>query len=399
MKRFLAMMILIIVSFQSPTWAEEAFLPAAKPTPILINRPTITPSPPLIHAKAYMLIDANSGKILAEKNSATQLPPASLTKMMTLYVISNALKQRQVTLNDQVHISENAWRAEGSRMFIKVNDEVSMEALIKGIIVDSGNDACVAVAEHIGGSEAGFVQIMNDQARSLGMTHSHFTDSTGLPNPQHYTTARDLAILARALINNFPEYYPWYQQKWFTYNHIKQPNRNRLLWRSGHVDGIKTGHTADAGFCLVSSAKQQNMRLIAVILGAPSDNARADDSEHLLNYGFHFYETHLLYQAKQPIKTVPIYQGKRASLSLIPKDDIYLTIPIGQFKQLHAVTRFPNALRAPIQANQQVGELIFQLDQTPIATHPLYAAHTVEQGGILTRIKDSLRLSFRKLVG
>lgn len=392
-----SLLALALISFNS--WSEETSLPqTTTPTPTLITKPLITPTAPSVNAKAYILIDANSGKIIAEKEAETKLPPASLTKMMTLYVISNALHNNQIHLNDKVRISEDAWHAEGSRMFVKEGDEVQIEDLIKGIIVDSGNDACVAMAEHIGGSEPGFAQIMNQQAQNLGMKNSHFTDSTGLPNPDLYTTAKDLAILGRALVNSFPEYYPWYQQKWFTYNNIRQPNRNRLLWRNSQVDGIKTGHTNDAGFCLVSSAKRGNMRLLSVVLGAPNDKTRADDSERLLNYGFRFYESHALYQASQSIKTVPLYKGKLDTLSVGPKDNVYVTIPSGQFDRLNVLTRLPKNLQAPIKANEMVGELVVEFDKKPIHTYPLYALQTVEKGSLYTRFKDSIRMTFKRWV-
>lgn len=377
----------------------QASLPQAAPTPNLIAKPVIIPTPPMLNARAYILIDADSGKIIAEKNSTERLPPASLTKMMTLYVISNALHHEQMHLTDRVHVSEDAWHAEGSRMFIKEGDEVAIEDLIKGIIVDSGNDACVAMAEHIGGSEPGFAQIMNQQAQNLGMKDSHFTDSNGLPNADHYTTARDLAILGRALVNNFPEYYPWYQQKWFTYNGIRQPNRNRLLWRNGQVDGIKTGHTNEAGFCLVASAKRDRMRLISVILGAPNDKTRADDSEKLLNYGFRFYETHALYQAKQPIQTLSVYKGRNAEIPVGSIEPIYLTVPAGQYDKIKITTQLSHALEAPIALHQPVGQLIVEFDHKPIETRPLYALQAVERGGIFKRMKDSCRLSIKRWIG
>ncbi|MCX7114670.1 MAG: D-alanyl-D-alanine carboxypeptidase [Gammaproteobacteria bacterium] len=399
MKRMITLAAVALLSYQIPAFSEDGTLSQTVPTPARIIKPTITPTPPMVNAKAYILIDTNSGKVLAEKDSTVKLPPASLTKMMTLYVVSNALQHNQIHLNDKVHVSEQAWHAEGSRMFIKAEDEVNIENLVKGIIVDSGNDACTAIAEHIGGSELGFSQIMNQQAQSLGMQNSHFTDSTGLPDPNHYTTARDLAILGRALINSFPEYYPWYQQKWFTYNGIRQPNRNRLLWRNGQVDGIKTGHTSEAGFCLVSSAKRNHMRLLAVVLGAPSDSSRADDSERLLNYGFRFFETHAIYQANKPVKTVSVYKGNFPSLQIGPKETIYITIPAGQFEHLQATTRIPTTLQAPVKEGQPVGELVLQLDHHPVSTYPLYALQQVDKGSMLTRMKDTVRISFKRWLG
>ena len=301
----------ITLFVQSTNSTAEGSLPTdlRKPSPSITNKPLVTPAAPALNAKAYILIDVNSGKIIAEKNSEERLPPASLTKMMTLYVVSNALHHEQIHLNDSVRVSREAWKIGGSRMFIKEGQQVSVEDLLKGIIVDSGNDACVAMAEHIGGTENAFTDIMNQQAQNLGMTNSHFTDSTGLPDSNLYTTAKDLAILGRALVTDFPQYYSWYKQKWFTYNGIRQPNRNRLLWRDNQVDGLKTGHTAEAGFCLVSSAKRDNMRLLAVVLGEPNDSSRADDSEKLLNYGFRFFETHQLYKSGQSITEMPLYKG------------------------------------------------------------------------------------------
>lgn len=359
------------------------------------SNPMITPTPPTLNAKAYILIDVNSGKIIAEKNSEEKLPPASLTKMMTLYVLSNALKNEQIHLQDPVRISQEAWKTGGSRMFVKAGQQVPVEELLKGIIVDSGNDACVAMAEHVGGGESGFSDIMNQQAQNLGMTNSHFTDSTGLPNPKLYTTAKDLAILGRALINDYPEYYHWYQQKWFTFNGIRQPNRNRLLWRDSQVDGVKTGHTSEAGFCLVSSAKRDDMRLLAVVLGSPSDTVRADDSERLLNYGFRFFETHQLYKAQKAITDLPLYKGKTDKISVGLQEDQYVTIPSGQYQRLTVNTKVPKYLQAPVKKGDKVGELLIQYDNAPISSQPLYALQDAPKGGLFTRMKDSLRLTFK----
>ena len=257
---------------------------SANASPALAKPIVTAPPPPALDLKAYVLVDAATGKILASSNPDTQLAPASLTKMMTAYVISMAIKEGKIHMNDNVTISEKAWRTGGSKMFVKVGTQVPVHELMQGIIVDSGNDACVAMAEHLAGSEDAFANLMNQTAAALGMTNSHFVDSTGLPNPAHHSTAHDLSMLARGVVYSFPEDYQWYSQKWFTYNGIRQPNRNRLLWRDPTVDGIKTGHTDDAGFCLVSSAKRNGTRLIAVVMGAPTDAARADDSQKLLDY-------------------------------------------------------------------------------------------------------------------
>lgn len=370
-----------------------------KPSASDIHKPLVTPAAPNLNAKAYILIDVNSGKILAEKNSEERLPPASLTKMMTLYVISNALNNSQIHLEDSVRVSRDAWKIGGSRMFIKEGQQVLVEDLLKGIIVDSGNDACVAMAEHVGGSENAFTDIMNQQAQNLGMKNSHFTDSTGLPDPNLYTTAKDLAILGRALITEFPQYYGWYKQKWFTYNGIRQPNRNRLLWRDNQVDGLKTGHTNDAGFCLVSSAKHNDMRILAVVLGEPNDSMRADDSEKLLNYGFRFFETHQLYKAGQTISELPLYKGLEEKVSVGLNENQFVTIPTGQYQRLNVTTKIPSYLQAPIKKGDKVGELVIQFDKNVIITKPLYALQSIEAGGLYTRARDSISLTFKDWFG
>lgn len=393
--------IVLLIIFKTNIFYANSLLPSssATPTAAVINKPMIVPSPPSINAKAYILIDVDSGKIIAEKNSDEKLPPASLTKMMTLHVVSNALRNEQIHLTDNVRVSNEAWKIGGSRMFIKEGQEVSIEDLLKGIIVDSGNDACVAIAEHLGGSEAGFADIMNQQALSLGMTNSHFTDSTGLPDEKLYTTAKDLAILGRSLIRDFPQYYHWYKQKWFTYNGIKQPNRNRLLWRNSQVDGVKTGHTNEAGFCLVSSAKRENMRLLAVVMGSPSESIRADDSERLLNYGFRFYETHQLYKAKQSIVDISVYKGTTSKLTAGLLTNQFLTIPSGQYQHLSISTNVSPTLEAPIAKEQVVGNLVVKLDDKTLETYPLYALDDIPAGGFFTRSKDALRMMFKRWIG
>lgn len=379
------------VFYAGPTLSQDNIRPVSA-----VNNPLITPTPPTLNAKAYILIDVNSGKIIAEKNSEEKLPPASLTKIMTLYVISSALSNEQIHLSDPVRISQEAWKIGGSRMFVKEGQQVSVEELLKGIIVDSGNDACVAMAEHLGGSEAGFTDIMNQQAKNLGMTNSHFTDSTGLPDENHYTSAKDLAILSRALITNFPQYYHWYKQKWFTFNGIRQPNRNRLLWRNSQVDGVKTGHTNDAGFCLVSSAKHDNMRLLAVVLGSPTDTARADDSERLINYGFRFFETHELYKAGTKISALPLYKGETDKINIGLGEAQYVTIPSGQYQRLTVTTKVPKFVEAPLKKGDKIGELVVKFDNNIIANQPLYALENAPNGGFFTRIKDSVRLTCKR---
>lgn len=360
------------------------------------NRPLLVPQPPTINAKSYILIDVNSGKIIAEKNSEQKLPPASLTKMMTLYLISDALNKQQLQLDDSVRISHNAWNTYGSRMFVKEGERVKITDLLKGIIVQSGNDACIAMAEHLNGGEETFVIKMNEEALALGMHNSHFTDSTGLPNKKLYSTAKDLAILGQALIQNFPQYYHWYKEKWFTYNNIRQPNRNRLLWRNLQVDGIKTGHTNDAGFCLVSSAKRQNMRLLAVIMGSPTEALRNDDSERLLNYGFRFFKTHKIYSEGEEIKKLRIYKGENALLPVGVEKNYFITIPAGQYERVKINTKFTANLQAPIIKGTKIGELTIQFDRDIIDSQPLYALTSVQKGNFLTRAKDTVCLFFQR---
>jgi D-alanyl-D-alanine carboxypeptidase (penicillin-binding protein 5/6) len=364
--------------------------------PPIVNNPIITPAPPSVNAKGYILIDVNSGKIIAEKNSEEKLPPASLTKIMTLYVTSNALKLGQIHLTDMVRVSREAWQTGGSRMFVKEGQQVSIEDLLKGIIVDSGNDACVAIAEHLGGSEAGFAEMMNFQAKQLGMNNTHFTDSTGLPNKDLYTTAKDLAILGRALIHNFPEYYHWYNQKWFTFNGIRQANRNRLLWRDNQVDGVKTGHTDEAGFCLVSSAKHGDMRILAVLLGSPNDASRADDSERLLNYGFRFFETHQLYKPGEKVGEIPVYKGTQRAIQAGLNNGLFVTIPAGQYQHLSINTNIPKYLQAPLKKGDKLGEVVVKFDNNIVATEALHALNDSPVGGVWTRFKDGIRLMYKR---
>ncbi len=372
----------------SLSFAESILAPKQVHSPKML----IIPSPPLIRAKAYILIDTYSGKIIAEKHSDKRLPPASLTKMMTLYVASNALKNEQIHLDDKVHISKKAWKMTGSKMFIKEGQNIAISDLLQGIIVDSGNDACVAMAEYLGGSEAKFATLMNQQAQLIGMSHSHFMDSTGLPDKNHFTTAKDLALLGVRLIHDFPQYYHWYGQKWFTFNQIKQPNRNRLLWRDESVDGIKTGHTDEAGFCLVSSAKRHNMRLLAVVMGSPSEAVRAEDSSRLLNYGFRFYETHKLYSANQTITKLPVYYGQSNELASGLLQNAYITIPTGQYNHLTVVTETIDILKAPIRKHQKIGYLVIRLDDQVLDKKPLYALNELAKGGYLSQIKDMMKI-------
>ncbi len=369
---------------------------APKPDVPSIAMPTVTiPSAPTLDVKAYVLMDAATGKVLASYNPDQRLAPASLTKMMTAFVVSMALHNDKVHLNDAVPITEKAWRTGGSKMFVKVNTSVPVSELMQGIIVDSGNDACVAMAEDVAGSEEAFALMMNQTAAALGMTGSHFIDSTGLPNPDHYSTAADLSVLARALIYDFPEHYQWYSQKWFSYNGIKQPNRNRLLWRDNSVDGVKTGHTDEAGYCLVSSAQRNGVRLIAVIMGAPTDAARADDSQRLLDYGFRYFETHLLYPAKIVLSHVRVYQGRQNTVAAGLDQAFVVTVLPGQYGQLQLHLQLnANSLHAPVAKGQVLGELAVTLKGKEIDKAPVVALEDDALGNWWQRLWDRIVLFF-----
>lgn len=355
-----------------------------------------TPPAPVINANGYYLQEALSGKVLASQNPDQKMPPASLTKLMTLYLTFEALASNRVHLNDQVPVSEKAWRTGGSRMFIKVGDRVPLSDLLNGVIVDSGNDACVALAEYVGGTQDSFVNLMNQQAGLLGMKNTHYMDATGLPDPNHYTTPHDLALLSRAIVLNFPQYYPLFSQKTFTFNRITQENRNRLLFRDPNVDGLKTGHTDAAGYCLISSAKRGDMRLISVLLGAPNDKARAEDSENLLNYGFRFFETHKIYTQHQTLGQAPVYMGSTKTVSYGPENDIYITVPAGQFDKAKLNTTLDTPLKAPISKEQKIGQLTVELNNKNLlegnSSENIVALESVDKGNVFRRLWDKIRL-------
>ena len=354
------------------------------------------PTPPNPNAKSYVLMDAQSGKVLAEKEPDTRLPPASLTKLMSLYLISSALKNGNIHWDDKVIVSNKAWKMEGSRMFIKVGDSVSVKDLVQGIVVASGNDATVAMAEHIAGSEETFANMMNNQAKALGMNNTHYTDSTGLPNADHYSTARDFAILTHAYVKNFPSDYHLFSEKWFSYKGIRQSNRNRLLWRYPLADGLKTGHTSDAGYCLVASAHKGTMRLISVMLGAPSDQIRTEESIRMLTYGFRFFETFKLYDAKKPLVQARVWHGANKETPLILTEDLYATIPAGQFKKLQASIHLNNPIKAPIVKGQSYGSVDLTINNQLILSKPLVASEDNGKGNFWRRVTDSLGYKFHQ---
>lgn len=360
------------------------------------EQPSFTPGAPNIDASGYVLIDAQSGKVLADKNPEQRMAPASLTKLMSIYIISMAVKNGQIHLDDKVRISTKAWKTEGSRMFVKAGDEVTVRDLLHGIIVASGNDATVALAEYVAGTEDAFTSIMNQEAKILGMKNTHFVDSTGLPNKDHYSTPYDLGLLTQAYIKNFPDDYAFFADKWYTYNGIKQPNRNRLLWRYQYADGLKTGHTNDAGFCLVGSAKKDGMRLVTVVMGAPSDQSRTEDSIRLMTYGFRFYETHKLYNAGKSLVKSRVWKGDKSELPLGIRDDMYVTVPTGQYKRMQASFELNNPINAPIKQGESCGEIKISLNNQVIATKPLVALEDVSRGGLFRRAADAVRFTIQK---
>ncbi|MGB5689556.1 MAG: D-alanyl-D-alanine carboxypeptidase family protein [Woeseiaceae bacterium] len=353
-----------------------------------------TPAPPIVGAKSYLVVDATTGKELASLDPDMPLAPASLTKIMTTYVVFMALKQGQVTLEDEVTVSEKAWRMPGSRMFVEVGKRVTIEDLLLGMIVQSGNDASVALAEHIAGTEGVFAQMMNQYAQQLGMHSSHFLNATGMPEEGHVTTARDLATLARAVIEEFPEYYPWHSIKEFTYNDIKQDNRNSLLWRDPSVDGLKTGHTEDAGYCLVASALRDGMRVISVVMGTSSTRARTDGSQALLNYAFRFFETRLLFKAGEEIATTRVWKSANETSRLGVLDDLYITVRRGTYEQLESTLDIPAIVEAPVANGQPVADLRIALEDQVILSTQLRALDDNPEGSFWQRTRDSVSLLF-----
>ncbi len=357
------------------------------------------PTAPQVSARSYLLQDFDSGKVIAEKDADRPMEPASLTKMMTAYVVFQELKAGRIHLDEEVLISEKAWRTEGSRMFVEVGKRVPVELLIKGMIVQSGNDATVALAEHVAGSEEAFVSLMNQYARQLGMNQTTFKDASGLPAEGHLTTARDMARLAAAIIRDFPDYYRWFAIREMTYNNIRQSNRNTLLFRDPSVDGLKTGHTSTAGYCLVSSARKDGMRLIAVVMGSRSEKARADDSQRLLGYGFRFFETRKLYEPGEKISDVRVWKGARDQLSLTVDQPVWVTIPRGSYALLDVSMELKEPLMAPITQGQPIGRLNITLGDETVVERPLLAASSVAQGSLWKRLSDSASLWLDSLLG
>jgi D-alanyl-D-alanine carboxypeptidase (penicillin-binding protein 5/6) len=355
---------------------------------------TPVPKAPAIAANGYLLEDFHSGQSIADKNADQPMEPASITKLMTAYVVFTEIRNGSLGLSDKVRISEKAWRTEGSRMFVEVNTQVSVAELLKGMIIQSGNDATVALAEQIAGTEDSFAALMNHHAKELGMTKSNFVNSTGLPHKDHYTTARDIARISRAMIKEFPEYYQWYAEREFTYNEITQYNRNKLLWRDESVDGLKTGHTESAGYCLVTSAERDGMRLISVVLGTKSEEARADATQSLLNYGFRFFETHKLYDADNKLTTARVWKGATESVDLGLDKTLYVTIPRGEYNNLDAAMQLQEQIIAPVSQGQALGQVVVRLADKLVSEQELVALQAVEEGTFWQRIVDEAMLYF-----
>ena len=378
----------------------QADLPTPNPTPHAGALNVPTPPPPALSAKSWVLMDYATGQILADSNADAHVEPASITKVMTAYIVSAELAAGKVKMADAVFISENAWRnggagTEGSTSFLAVNSKAPLKDLLYGMIIQSGNDAAIALAEHIAGSEQTFAELMNQYATRLGMTGTHFANASGLPDPNHYSTAHDIALLARAVIHDYPEEYKIYAIKEFEWNGITQHNRNSLLWRDASVDGIKTGHTKEAGYCLTTSAKRGDQRLIAVVMGTSSEKQRADDNQSLLNYGFRFFETHKLYDANKPLTQPELWKGAQNILTLGVADDVLATLPRGRYNDLKATMDVPNRLIAPYTKGQKVGTVRVALDGKTLLERPLIALADAPEAGFWGRMSDGIMLWFK----
>jgi len=379
---------LILAGFVSQTPAQTPV--PDKPSPKTGARPV--PAAPQLGAKSYLIMDFNSGRILVEQNADLQVEPASITKLMTSYVVFKELAEGNITLEETAAVSEKAWRTGGSRMFIEPDMQVSVEDLIKGMVIQSGNDASVALAEHVAGSEEAFADLMNHYAKLLGLTGTSFMNSTGLPDPQHYTTARDIVLLSAAIIREFPGYYTWYSEKEFTFNNIRQHNRNTLLWRDPAIDGLKTGYTEAAGYCLATAAKRDGMRLISAVMGSDSETSRASETQTLLNYGFRFFETVQLHHAGQELARGHVWRGLTKEVTLGLEEPLFVTFPRGRFDDLDAQIEMQAELSAPLEAGVTVGKLTVQLDEELVASRDLVTLSAVQEAGFFGRSWDGLRL-------
>ncbi len=360
---------------------------------------TMIPAPPQLAATSWILMDADSGRVLAQHNPDERLPPASLTKLMTAYLVERELNSGNIAPDDPVPVSEKAWRTGGSKMFIEVGEQVPVSELLHGIVIVSGNDASVAIAEYLAGGTEPFADIMNQHAARLGLTNTHFVNPTGLPDENHYSSARDLALLAQHIINDYPQHYRIYRQKQFTYGGIEQPNRNRLLWRDASVDGLKTGWTEEAGYCLVSSAERDEMRLISVVMGTASEEARAQETQKLLSYGFRYYETLKLYDQGAVLNTPRVWGGDKNELRVGVDRNVFMTVPRDRNQELAAKLDLQADLTAPIAAGETVGRMEVRLGDEVVGERPLLALEAIEEGGFFKRLFDKVQRFFTNLLG
>jgi len=370
------------------SWTAAAQTPA--PDPDRSSPPV--PAAPQLAAESYVLMDFDSGRMLVEHNPDMRVEPASITKLMTAYVVFHGLSEGKLKLDDAVPVSEAAWRTGGSRMFIEPGMQVTVEDLVRGMVIQSGNDASVALAEHMAGSEQAFADLMNHYAVQLGMQGTHYTNATGLPDPEHYTTASDVALLSAATIRDFPDYYAWYSEKEFTFNNIRQHNRNTLLWRDPAIDGLKTGHTESAGYCLAASAKRNGMRLVSSLMGSASEASRASETQTLLNYGFRFFETVQLYKAGQELTRARVWKGLQDEVPLGLEQPLFVTIPVGRYDDLEAQLQLQPQLMAPLDAGATLGRIDVALDDELVASRGLVALSAVEEAGFFGSALDGLQL-------
>lgn len=393
-----------VPSIEPPAFGKRLLLPALFLAALVhaaaAAAQPIIPRPPEVAASSYILMDASTGHVILENNATEALPPASLTKIMTAYIAIEEIISGNLSLEEEVHISEKAWRMDGSKMFVGVDTYVSVEDLLRGIIIQSGNDASVAIAEHIAGSEDAFADMMNQYAEVLGLEQSFFMNSSGLDSDEYYNrmSARDLALLSRASIGNHPEFYPMYAEREFTYNDIRQPNRNTLLFRDRNVDGLKTGWTDRAGYCLVTSAERDGMRLIAVVMGTESENARAVETQKMLTYGFRYYETWKLNDSGQVLTSVPIWSGERDTLDLGMNEEVRVTIQRGRGEELEAAVKVDEVIYAPVETGQIMGTVEVTLDGEPVYSGEVAALHGVARGGVMKRMTDWFSLRFSNLL-
>jgi len=393
MKKFL---LLLSIAIALPLVAIAQSPPPPTPTP---PKGMPIPAAPSLSANSYILVDFNSSHVLVESDPDMRVEPASITKVMTSYIVFSELASGNIKLTDTVTVSEAAWRTGGSRMFIEPSMQPTVEQLIKGMVIQSGNDASVALAEHLAGTEDAFAGLMNHYADQLGMTNSHFMNATGLPHENHFTTARDVATMSVALIKNFPDYYPWYSEKEYSFNNIRQHNRNNLLWRDPAVDGLKTGHTEAAGYCLAASAKRDGMRLISVVLGSGSETSRVNESQTLLNYGFRFFETIQLYKAGQELAQGKVWKGEEEQIRLGIRDELFITIPRGRYDDLDAQVEMRPELIAPIAEGEEVGLISIRIGDVEITNRGLVALESIPEAGFFGRTWDGMSMWFGGLFG